>query len=860
MELAGAVVQALTEQVVQGVGKEAHYALGFGGHFDQTKKILEVAKKFLENKDVINHKLKEGHAKPALIQLRKLIYEADDVVTDCLMRREYKDDGLRGFLDRCDLIFLHQAGKKLNKINSEMQQNLKDLGAYDIPESQSRTEDGHHSQNEERILASQDFNPNEIIGLEDAIKKLKGWIDERDKGLQCIAIAGMGGLGKTTIAQQIYNDTEIQKVFQTIWVTVSRNYQEDVISAKLLTKLGGGTSDRSHLFKALSDARKIKKDANYLVVMDDVWSIDDIEWWDNIRSALTIQNGRTCIIVTTRDEGVAGQVVSEASRIHRPELLDKEKSWRLFTKFAFRSTEGKCESQGFEEKGREILDKCGGLPLSIKTIGSLLASKKDLSIWTQVSESFHDRLAVLGVKDDKVKASLALSYGELEAHLQQCLLCLSIYPEDHAIRAEQIIHWWVAEGLVSRQGSNKSVVELGYQYLSALVSRCLVEVDRRRNYDGKVYTCKVHDVVRELIMEIAKSESFCAFNEKGIQVWEKDSYWLGFVDEMIGNINSFGNNSKLRSLVLVTSSPIEISPNWGFPLSLRMLDLSGGCTNLDEKRVKNLLDWIASLERLACLNLSEVKSLEELPSSVCKLRNLQMLILTGCRKLKKLPSSITRMKKLTVLHLGGCSLEYLPRGLGRLSGLQDLTGFRLVSKQNAKACDLHELSKLIQLRELQMVISNDDFEILESELNEVLSELKNLKVLDIDASECQRPKALKMVDCLYPPKGIKELYLRNYQCKAMPKWIHPSTLPKLQYLCVEDGDVSSFIPQVEIVRSEYVWKELEGLSLKNLGKLFGDWQEFEKVMPERKYIEVSPYVQWKNLPQEAKESGIWRKN
>ena len=120
---------------------------------------------------------------------------------------------------------------------------------------------------------------------------------------------GMGGLGKTTIAQQIFNDPEVCKRFQTIRLTVSKNFSKCRISTCLLKNFGGEISEESdgNLIKALTKASQ-KKEANYLVVMDDVWSMD-VDWWPKFCYALTVQNKSIRILVTTRDKNVTEKVV-----------------------------------------------------------------------------------------------------------------------------------------------------------------------------------------------------------------------------------------------------------------------------------------------------------------------------------------------------------------------------------------------------------------------------------------------------------------------------------------------------------------------------------------------------------------------
>lgn len=203
--------------------------------------------------------------------------------------------------------------------------------------------------------------------------------------------------------------------------------------------------------------------------------------------------------------------------------------------------------------------------------------------------------------------------------------------------------------------------------------------------------------------------------------------------------------------------------------------------------VEDLLDKISSLKRLAWLNLSGVAGNIELPSSIQKLRNLQILVLRRCTKLHP---SITSLKKLIILDLGSCPLQHLPHGLEKLIYLQELSGFRVASQSNTQGCRLNALLGLKQLRVLRMSINNES-EISEDEWN-VLSQLEKLKVLAIDAEDCKEKHVSQMLDRLLPPPSLQELYLRRYRHEILPKWINLKHLSSLQYLCLEDGDISNF--------------------------------------------------------------------
>jgi len=281
----------------------------------------------------------------------------------------------------------------------------------------------------------------------------------------------------------------------------------------------------------------------------------------------------SCIIIRTRIESVAIEMGVEKARIHQRRILNEEESYALFCKIAFSSKEEAKQHPELEEVGKVIVKKCHGLPLAVKTIGGLLKSKaQSTEVWRRICHNFHDALTAKE-SENSVMASLQLSYDELPIRMKQCLLCFSLYPEDSEIGAEQLVHWWVGEGFI--EGRNTSTtMELAFDYLSELISRCLVEVVQHRGYDGRVYSCRMHDLVRDLTIKIAREEGFCSLDDQGRQRTTARSRRLSFTNE--ADVRSMNKKSRIRALLMMTSSPVQFNRNIVmFTIkSLRVLDFS----------------------------------------------------------------------------------------------------------------------------------------------------------------------------------------------------------------------------------------------------------------------------------------------
>ncbi|XP_048447241.1 disease resistance RPP13-like protein 4 isoform X1 [Pyrus x bretschneideri] len=862
--LVEALVQAVTTQVVSAAAHEAQFCFNFKSELEKMKKWLGKMRCLVVDAD---KKLKlssdQEMIKKNLSELREVIYEADNALTDCLIREEEKKKK-RFFscLLPLDPVFPHEMGRRLTKINSDMKDVHDELVKYLSASATADSSLSEHISSSRRFVGS--LNPHKTYGLDGDIEKLKGWIlydDEKEPAMNYIGIVGMGGLGKTTLAQQLFNDSQILDHFEkTMWVCVSGNFCEQWILKKLLNKVNEETSS-SESDEILRRLINVLNGKSYLIVLDDVWPYrNKSDWLKDLCSKLPTSVGKSsCIIITTRIEDVAQTMVLRNTQIHYHKRLKDEDGWDLFSEYAFRKSNGECPGDDYKDVSLRILKKCGGLPLAIKTLGSLLAAKVDsLLKWTDISKKFH-ALTTEGENVDVIN-SLQLSYDELpHTSLKQCLLCVSIYPEDFEIDAEQLIHWWVGEGLVQQKDS-KTAIELGYEYLAELVNRCLLEVVDRRWYDGKVYKCKIHDMVRELIIKIAGEEAFCIFNEQGklMQKHEQNEQkprWFGISEDMDDDQKELEVNPKLRTFFLMSSPPNNFGKNLGLLESLRVLDLSYSKVVKDSSTTspvlcaEDLFNYISSLKRLACLNLSGTQ-IREVPSSIQKLLNLQLLVLNGCKKLVKIHPSIKCLKRLIVLDVGDCPLDCLPKGLGSLCLLQELTGFKVVNPAKTQRCALRELSKLKKLRVLRIVLSADT-EISQDEMG-ILSSLSNLKVLTIDAEECKERETLVKLDGLKMPPNLRELYVRNYHSNTMPNWFHPNVLSELQYLCVENCDIK------KLTSDQSTWKHVEGLCLKLLN-YEEDGENLMKIMPALRYMEISHCSKFKNLPREVEEQGVWRK-
>ncbi|KAJ4964625.1 hypothetical protein NE237_016474 [Protea cynaroides] len=480
--------------------------------------------------------------------------------------------------------------------------------------------------------SSRVYDHTQVVGLEADAQKLKDRLFEANNGLFAIRIVGMGGLGKTTSAQKVFNNSEVDNHFQRrMWVSVSQSITEEQIMRSMLKYLGDASvgDDQGELLRKISQ---------YL-------------------QGLPKGNG-SCVIITTRIEQVAQKMGVTEARMHWPKFLSEDDSWWVFCKIAFAASGGVCGYYELEGIGKEIVEKCKCLPLAIKAVGGIMLCKLPYyDEWRRIADNFQKELVE---NDDSVMASLQLSYGELPSYLKSCFLCFSLYPEDSVITKEQLIHWWIRERFVPVR--NGQLVTVAAECFSGLMNRCLIEVVDK-TYNGMVYTCKIHDMVRDLLINMVKDDESNGASSRQ----------LGLNSDL--DQDCFHANLKLWALLSTTKTG-------------------------EVNRITSIL---------TILDVSHCGSLEYFPGGLGRLSNLQELLrfraarsnqLEGCRI-----AELKSLKRLRKLELWLTSCDEIGDDevsiLLHLQQLQFLTiscfdchGYDLVAKLDkfSPPQQLHELS------------------------------------------------------------------------------------------------------------------------------------------------------------------------
>ncbi|KAJ1256063.1 hypothetical protein BS78_K090400 [Paspalum vaginatum] len=435
-----------------------------------------------------------------------------------------------------------------------------------------------------------------------------------------------------------------------------------------------------------------------------------------------------------------------------------------------------------KDAATEIIKRCGGLPLAIITMASLMTTKSDRrEEWLRVCSSIG--LGLQNYEAEEMERILSLSYSDLPYHLKTCLLYLSMYPEDYEIDMFQLVRRWMAEGFLKVK-SGRSLVDEGKCYFNELINRSLIQ-PVSIGLDGQATACRVHDMILDLIVSKAVEENFITLIGDPMQkLVSKEKVRRLSIDYRAQEVLISWPSmmlSQARSLSIFGYSE-NMLPVSKFQ-ALRMLDLES-TVKLQNCDLHNIGD----LFQLRYLRIA-ASSITHLPDKIGGLQFLETLDLRRTW-IRKLPASIVKLRRLNYLLVNGSQLL---EGVGHLQSLEELSGISVYNECSTNS--LQELGSLTNLKTLRLTWHVSDSrndratytDILASSLGKLVStRLRFLRIIRGSGSV-----DIPLESWSSPPHLLRELYVPGCCFHRIPEWM--TSMANLYRLCIRVKPVTQEI-------------------------------------------------------------------
>ncbi|XP_035541556.1 putative disease resistance RPP13-like protein 1 [Juglans regia] len=495
--------------------------------------------------------------------------------------------------------------------------------------------------------------------------------------VKVIPILGMGGIGKTTLAQLVYNDKKVESFFHLkAWACVSEDFDIAKVTKTILQSMSKELDCADKYLSWLQvELKKILHEKRFLVIVDDVWN-ENYNDWTRLHAPFKAGAPGSSIIVTTRNKGVSSLMRNKEVEPFQLELLSNEACLSIFTHHALEARDFSAHPN-LKDIGEEHVRRCKGLPLAVKTIAGVIRIKQKVhNEWEKV---LRNKIWDIPAEQSGIPSSLMVSYDNLPSHLKRCFAYCSILPKDYEFEEMEVVILWMAEGLIQPRQDEEEMEDLGFEYFYDLLSRSFFQKSRINESQFVM-----HDLINDLAQSVAGDMCFRMEDRVGgnkhenIPIKPRHSSYLGSGYDVAKKFEVFSKFRSLRTflpLVLPYPGGCYLSHHVHFELvrtlrCLRVLSFNGYW-------ITELLDSTGDLKHLRYLDLSKTR-IRSLPESIATPYNLQTLLLKDCTRLKKLPSMFRNLVNLRHLNIEDAnSLEGMPMQIGKLTCLQILSNLVL---------------------------------------------------------------------------------------------------------------------------------------------------------------------------------------
>ncbi|KAJ3674892.1 hypothetical protein LUZ60_005508 [Juncus effusus] len=605
---------------------------------------------------------------------------------------------------------------------------------------------------------------------------------EKKENTSVLPIVGIGGVGKTTLAQMVYNTEKVESHFDLkMWICVSDNFDVIRLTKEIIEYATEESCDINNLSLLQNKLKKLLKSKRFLLVLDDVWNENKTYWHRLFGPLKDAGSPGSMIVVTTRSLEVA-KIMGTATM--GPLILDGLEEvvfWEFFKSCAFGQEVNSGNYPELEKIGMQIVGKLKRSPLAAKTLGGLLNTDLNVGHWTNIRDS---EMWELQQKEDGILPVLQLSYQYLPSHLKKCFSFCSLFRKDYEFYEYELIRFWISEGFIASQ-QIRQMEDVAKGYFPELVNRYFFQETSPGSH-----RYVIHDLMHDVSQSITKDECF----RTGSNSSEKKNISTNTrhlsIDSTGREMDKLKEICKLKKLYTLK---IHNYNNYSFnTINSWFSEMTNMCSlSLTNSKIKNLPDSIGNLKHLRYLDISGTE-IEKLPNSFYNLYKLEILDMKDCEHFQCFPEGSNRLISIKLVILP-THLEY-SRGykwakvslVGHIPNLANAIHlekleFSVTKEERNTIGTLKHINGIYDrmlIYQLDNISNREEAEQAHLNSKEFLNYL-SLSWLEItDSIDNDHDEAV--LEGLCPHPNLKELNITYYKGAILhPNWLKTETLTNL---------------------------------------------------------------------------------